>query len=185
MTRHKKNPLRPLTEPERQQLVQIGRSTRTPARQVERARILLAVAAGKDYTEAARSVGRKSGDAVSQLVQRFNREGLAALTPRHGGGFRTCYGEVERERILREVRRTPKRAVDGTATWSLKTLQRALRVAADGLPTISQGTILKVLHEAGFRFQKNGSWCETGVVLRKRKGTVVGVIDPETEGKKN
>ena len=31
--------------------------------------------------------------------------------------------------------------------------------------------------------QKDGSWCKTGTVLRKRKERVVEVTDPETEGK--
>lgn len=37
------------------------------------------MAAGKSYTEAARAAGRRSGDAVSDLVARFNREGVCAL----------------------------------------------------------------------------------------------------------
>jgi hypothetical protein len=48
--------------------------------------MLLAVADGSDYQAAARAAGRASGDAVSRLVARFNREGIAALDPRHGGG---------------------------------------------------------------------------------------------------
>ena len=40
--------------------------------------MLLAVAGGDDYQTAARSAGRRSGDAVSHLVARFNAEGLAA-----------------------------------------------------------------------------------------------------------
>jgi hypothetical protein len=35
---------------------------------------------------------------------------------------------VEQERILAEARRRPDREQDGTATWSLSTLQQALRV---------------------------------------------------------
>lgn len=64
------------------------------------------------------------------------RDGLAAVEPRHGGGQPT-YGPEERERILAEVRRPPEREQDGTATWSLVTLQRALRRAPDGLPRVS------------------------------------------------
>src|SRR4051795_13682613 len=86
MSRRKKDPLRESTEPERQELNQLSRSQVAPAVEVTRARILLAVAAGDDYQDAARAVGRRSGDAVSHLVARFNAEGTAALTPRHGGG---------------------------------------------------------------------------------------------------
>src|SRR5215210_3319991 len=86
MTRRQKDPLRALTQEERNLLVRISRSHAEPASHVARAKALLAVAEGKSYTEAAKTAGRRSGDAVSHLVSRFNREGLAALEPGHGGG---------------------------------------------------------------------------------------------------
>jgi hypothetical protein len=185
MTRRQKAPLKALSEEERRSLEQISRATSVPVVQVERARLLLAVADGQNYVQAAATVGRKSGDAVSHLVERFNVEGLTALVPRHGGGYPIQYGQAQQERIVREVRRTPDRASDGTATWSLKTLQRALRRAPDGLPIVSTATILKVLDEAGFSYQQNGSWCETGTVVRKRKTGPVTVKDPQTDAKKS
>jgi transposase len=176
MTRRQKDPLRPLTEEERNLLVRISRSRAEPASHVARAKALLTVAEGESYTEAAKAAGRRSGDAVSHLVWRFNREGLAALEPGYGGGRRTIYAAPERERILAEVRRRPDRERDGSATWSLSTLQRALRRAPDGLPGVSTYTIWKVLKEAGFDWQRTRSWCETGKVKRKRKsGEVVEV----------
>jgi transposase len=185
MTRRQKNPLRPLTEEECKLLVRISRSHAEPASHVARAKALLTVAEGKSYTEAAKAAGRRSGDAVSHLVSRFNREGLAALEPGHGGGPRTIYAAPERERILAQVRRKPDREEDGTATWSLSTLRRALRRAPDGLPEVSTYTIWKVLKEAGFEWQRTRSWCETGRVKRQRKsGEVVEVIDPDAEAKK-
>ncbi len=83
MSRRKIDPLRELTEPERRELEQLARSQVAPAVEASRAKILLAVADGHDYQHAARSVGRRSGDAVAHLVARFNAEGTAALTPRH------------------------------------------------------------------------------------------------------
>ena len=184
MTRRRKDPLRPLTDEEREVLTRISRAQSEPAGHVARAKELLAVADGASYTAAAKAAGRKSNDAVSQLVSRFNQEGLAALEPRHGGGPEVIYGVEERKRILAEFERTPDREQDGTATWSLTTLQRALREAPDGLPNISTYTIWRVLHEAGWTCQKDRTWCKTGTVQRKRKEGVVEVTDPETEGKK-
>jgi hypothetical protein len=66
----------------------------------------------------------------------------------------------------------------------LSTLQRALRQAPDGLPDVSTYTIWVVLQEAGWSWQKNRSWCETGKVKRKRKGEVVEVNDPDATAKK-
>ncbi len=185
MSRRRKDPLRPLTEEERTVLIQIARAQSEPASHVARAKMLLAVADGQTYQAAAEMAGRRSNDAVSQLMRRFNREGVAALVPRHGGGPAVKYGRAERERILVEARRQPDRERDGTATWTLSTLQRALRQAADGLPRVSTYTIWCVLHEAGLSWQKSRTWCETGKVKRKRKVGVVEVVDPDTEAKKN
>jgi transposase len=145
---------------------------------------LLAVADGKTYGAAARAAGRRSNDAVSQLVSRFNQVGLAALEPRHGGGPAIKYGAVEQARILAEVRRKPDLARDGTVPWSLSTLQQSLRQAEDGLPDVSTYTLWIVLQANGFSWQKDGSWCDTGKVLRKRKAGVVEVIDPDAAPKK-
>jgi len=143
------------------------------------------VSRGVEYERAAREVGRRDGDRVAALVKRFNEEGLAALGSRHGGGPQVIYGVTERERILREVRRTPTCEVDGTASWSLSTLQRALREAKDGLPKVSEDTIRKVLLEAGYDWQQSRSWCQTGQVVRQRQAGSVVVTDPDSEAKKN
>jgi transposase len=185
MTCRKLDLLRALTGEEREVLTQISRSASEPASNVARTKALLAVADGKNYTEAAHTAGGRAGDAVAQLVARFNREGLAAIAPRHGGGAQPLYGSAARERILREARRKPDREPDGTATWSLTTLQRALRRADDGLPHVSTYTIFKVLHEAGFSWQPSQTWCETGQVKRKRKVEVVAVTDPDADPKKS
>jgi transposase len=179
-----KTPLRPLAEGERRLLTQIARAPSERADRVARATALLAVADGAGFAAAARAAGRRAGDAVAQLVARFNEEGLAALDARHGGGPPVRYGPAERDRILREVRRSPDREGDGTATWSLATLQRALRSAPDGLPTVSTFTILQVLHDAGLTWQRDRTWCDTGVVKRKRKAGVVEVVDPATAAKR-
>src|SRR5882762_6360082 len=105
MSRRRKDPLRTLTDDERQELIRLSRSQAASAVRVARAVMLIAVADGSDYQEAAQSAGRKSGDAVSHLVARFNREGLAALDPRHGGGHNPTYDTAARDRILREAAR--------------------------------------------------------------------------------
>jgi transposase len=184
MSRRQKDPLRPLSEEERAELVRLSRSHTASAVEVIHARELLAVSEGASYTDAARAVGRRSGDAVGRLVTRFNREGIRATRIRHGGGPVKQYGRAEEERILREVRRPPDREADGTATWSLTTLQRALRRAPDGLPRVSTRTIWCVLQDAGITWQRDRSWCDTGRAVRKRKGGSVEVTDPDAVPKK-
>lgn len=184
MARPQKEPLRPLTAEEREILKQVARGQSEPASHVARAKALLAVAAGKTYVKAAQAAGRRSGKAVSQLVSRFNQEGLVAIEPRHAGGPQVIYGAAEQQRILAEARRKPDREADGTASWSLTTLQQALRQAADGLPQVSTYTIWMTLHQANWSWQQDRTWCETGKVKRKRKAGVVEVVDPDAIPKK-
>jgi transposase len=180
-----KEPLRPVTAGERRALAQVARASSERAERVARAKALLAVADGARFTAAAGVAGRRSGDTVAQLVSRFNTEGLAALEPRHAGGPPVVYDASTRERILREFRRPPDREQDGTATWSLTTLQRALRRAPDGLPTVSTWTILQTLWDAGYTWQQSRTWCHTGTVIRKRKAGPVTVTDPDATPKKS
>jgi hypothetical protein len=186
MSRQQKDRLRPLPAEERATLARIGRAGSERADRVARAKALLAVADGAPYTVAAAVAGRRSGDGVAQLVGRFNQAGLAALAGRHGGGPVPQYGPAERDRILREFERPPDRQADGTATWSLTTLQRALRRAPDGLPRVSTWTILQTLWDAGYTCQQDRTWCRTGTATRKRKdGSVVTVSDPDATPKKS
>lgn len=176
--------LRPLTDDERVALEAITRASAERADRVARAKIVLAVAAGAAFSAAAHQGGRRSPRAVATLVGRFNAEGVAAVDPRHGGGPPRVYGPDAYERILREVRRTPDREADGTAMWSLTTLQRALQTAPDGLPGVSTWTILQALWAAGYTWQESRTWCHTGTVLRTRKAGPVEVTDAEAAEKR-
>ena len=101
--RPQKDPLRPLTAEERKILKQVARAQSEPASHVARAKALLVVAAGKNYVKAAQAAGRRSGKAVSQLVSRFNQEGLAAIEPRHAGGPQVLYGAAEQQQRCCEI----------------------------------------------------------------------------------
>ncbi len=166
MSRHQKDPLRPLTADERKELARLSRWPSAPAAQVERARALLAIADGASYTAAAHQVGRRHNETISAWVSRFNREGLAAVRPGHGGGAWIRYGADAQQRILAEWARMPRREPDGSATWSLSLLQKALRKAPDGLPQVSTFTIWRTLHEAGLSWQKSRTWLD----LRRKSG---------------
>ena len=178
-----KAPLRPLSAQEYQQLQHIVKATSERLDRIRRAKALLAVAGGHSFTHAAQQAGFKSGDSVAQLVVRFNLHGLAALDIAGGRGRRPTYDSAARTRILQKVQTPPNREQDGTASWSLSTLQRSLRAEEGGLETIGATTIKEVLYQAGYSYQRTRSWCPTGTALRKRKQGVVTVIDPDMEEK--
>src|SRR5439155_8534195 len=184
MPHPQKEPLRAFAPDERSGLEAVARAGSERADRAARAKALLAVAAGAPFAVAARAAGRRSGAAAAKLVARFNAHGLAAVAPRHGGGPPVAYAAAARERILRELRRPPDRERDGTATWSPGTLQRALRAAPDGLPTVSTWTILQALRGAGYSWQAERTWCHTGTVVRQRKAGPVSVTDPDATPKK-
>ena len=186
MPRRQNHPLRELTAEEYQELERLSRASSESAARVARAKALLAVSRGHSYTGAAQTSGRRSGDAVSHLVERFNQEGLTALTPRHGGGAKTQYRSGHRQQIVELAQQLPDLESDGVSQWSLSTLQRRLRAQENGdFSTVSTYTLWQVLHEAGQSWQQSRSWCKTGTALRRRKSGDVIVTDPDTEAKKN
>jgi transposase len=175
------HPLRTLTQEEEQTLQRIVKATSERVDVVKRAKAILAVRAGQSYKQAAREAGYMSGDSVSQLVERFNQQGLAALLIAPGRGRKETYTLLERERIVQEFRRAPDREHDQTATWSLMMLRGALR--KEVLPDVGASTIRGVLHEAGYRFGKTRTWCPTGTAIRVRKAGTVTVQDPKAPEK--
>ena len=177
-----KEPLRTLNEREERELQRVVKASSERVDVVKRAKALLAVRAGKAYTEAAREAGMKSGDSVSQLVGRFNQRGLVALLIAPGRGRKETYTQEQRARILAEVQREPERKADQTATWSLSRLQRALR--RSDLPQIARETIRLTLHECGYSYQRTRTWCRTGYALRVRKAGTVTTYDEQTPEKK-
>lgn len=184
MAAHRKDPLRIITKRELQELKHISRSQVEASSRVAHAKTLLAVHDGHSYTEAAHLSGRKSNDAVAHLVSRFNKEGLRSLDIRHGGGNPVVYDDSKRRKIVELARSMPDREKDGTATWSLTTLQASLRKQKD-LRQVSTFTIGKSLHDAGLSWQESRTWIDTGFALRKRKDGAVVVEDIDKDVKKS
>jgi transposase len=181
--RRAKIALRSLTSEEETTLHRLSKATSERVDTVRRAKALVAIAAGKSFTQAAREASFKSSESVSQLIERFNVQGLSILSIAPGRGRKATYDSQARTRILQEVQREPDREKETTATWSLKILEKALRKR--DLPRIGASTIGRVLHEAGYSVQQSRTWCQTGTAQRKRKAGVVTVRDPHAEEKKD
>ncbi len=181
MASPQKEPLRGVTTVERAALAPIVRASSERVDRVRRATALLAVAQGTSFARAARQAGFRGGGAVAALVVRFNEQGMAALTIADGRGRKPTDDGHARRRIVATARAQPERRGDGTATWSLGTLQRRLR--RDGMARVGTSTIRRVLQDAGSSYQRTRTWCPTGTAQRVRKRGVVTVVDPRTEGK--
>jgi transposase len=178
MGRQQKAPLRSLSGQETAELTRISKARSARLDQVQRARALLAVAEGRSFSQAAQLTGF-SNEGISRLVERFNAAGLAVLESAAGRGRQPTYDRQARDQVLAALHRTPDREQDGTATWSLRLLERALRHSEPALPAIGATTIRRILQEAGYSYQRTRTWCQTGQVQRKRKEGVVTVVDPD------
>jgi transposase len=170
-----------LSADERRTLARVAKASSERLDRIRRARALLAVAASGQLAPAAQVAGYRSVTSVTQLVQRFNQRGLAALGIGAGRGRRPTYDPAARARIVALAQQEPRRREDQTASWSLSTLRRRLR--QEGLPRIGRSTIRRVLQDAGSSYQRTRTWCPTGTALRRRKSGVVQVVDPDTEEK--
>ncbi len=182
MGRPRKEELRDLKEEERRELKRVEKATSERIDAVKRAKALLEVSEGTTFSAAGQKVGL-SGEAVAQLVRRFNQRGLAALEIAAGRGRKPTYTSEQRGWVIVEVQREPDRKKDQTASWSLMLLRNALR--KNRLPHIGAETIRHLLHEAGYSYQRTRTWVHTGYALRKRKSGTVTTYDQETLEKKD
>jgi transposase len=182
MATPQKEPLRAVAPEEQAALERLVRSSSARVDQVRRATALLAVAQGYGFAAAARQAGFGSSTTVAKLVVRFNRQGLAAVRIAAGRGRKPTSDLPARARIVATAQRSPDRKTDGTATWSLSTLERTLR--REGFPRLGGTTIRRVLEAAGSSYQKTRTWCPTGTAERQRKSGIVPVTDPQTELKR-
>lgn len=177
--------LRPLSDREFQELTRLAKASSERLDVVRRSKALLEVAKGTSFSQTARTTGFKTGDGVVVLVKRFNDKGLAALKIASGRGPKPTYDAAAREKIVETLQQPPDRLEDQTATWSLTTLERSLRLKEPGLNKIGATTIARIARQAGFSYQNSRSWCQTGTVKRKRQAQIVSVTDPRSEEKKD
>jgi transposase len=171
-----------MTATEQAMLQRVRRASSERLDRVRRATALLAVVDGASFAAAARQAGFHSASSVTSVVVRFNAHGLGVLDVGVGRGRKATYDASARAQIVATAQRPPDRKTDGTATWSLSTLERTLR--REALPAVGATTIRRVLEDAGSSFQKTRTWCPTGTAQRKRKAGVVTVTDPQTEAKR-
>jgi hypothetical protein len=103
MSRHQKDPLRPLTVDERKELTRLSRSQSAPAAEVDRARALLAIAEGASY-DGLRVVGHQArehehaNDRNSELKHASSKEDV----------HQRCDDEADQAHDQERAEMTPK-----------------------------------------------------------------------------
>jgi hypothetical protein len=121
-----------LTDEQREALTCWSQSRTLPAGDVFRARLILALANGKTYSEIERELGT-SRPTIARWKQRFEDQGLAGLDPQHKGSKpRTATPAVQ----AKVLRKTLKRPEDGSTHWSCRKM-----AAASG---ISKSTVQRI-----------------------------------------
>src|ERR687893_703019 len=149
---------------DRRELQRRARSKGAPAREVERARIVLLAAEGMPGKQIATTVGCAEPTVVTWR-RRYAEAGLAGLEDLPRPGKPSPLPEALRDRVL-ELTLTEPPAQFGAAHWSSRMLAAAL--AAEGSP-ISHVTIARIWHRFGVQ-----PW---------RAGTLKFSPDPQLGGK--
>jgi transposase len=129
-----------LTEDQRQTLQQWSRGRSLPARQVERARIVLLAADGKQDLEIAAEIGI-SNQKAARWRKRFLKLGLAGLekdAPRPG---RTP--TITAAKVQEVVRKTTQEKPGNATQWSTRTMAEAAG--------LSEKSVRRIWHKHGLK----------------------------------
>ncbi len=183
MTRPPNIQLRPLSGAEFAELARVSKATRARLDHVRRAQAVLAVTTQQSFACAAHTAGFRSSATISALIRRVNAGGLAVLAIAPGRGRKPTYSSAVHQYILARAQQPPDRQQDGTAPWSIHTLQTVLRATLPDLAHLGATTIRRVLYAVGYSSQRTRTWCPTGMAQRVRKEGVVTVYDPHTAEK--
>jgi transposase len=109
---------------------------------------LALVLEGKSRTEAAQAAGMDR-QTLRDWVHRYNDEGLAGLSDRHGGGTQRLLSSEQEAELAQWVRQGPTLAEHGVVRWRRSDLARAI-AARFGI-VLAERSMSDVLRRLGFR----------------------------------
>jgi transposase len=158
-----------LSGDDRRELESWVRKQTAPQRQVQRARIVLASAAGKTSKEIARELGLRSAT-VSKWRVRFAGHGMAGLADAPRPGKPLTYDRATERRILAQLDQPPPA---GFATWNG-------RLVAQALGDVSTDQVWRVLRRHRIQLQRRRSWClSTDPQFAEKAADIVALyLDP-------
>jgi transposase len=146
---------RELMADERAELERRARARTEPARVVERARLILAVADGQTAPAAAAALGQIARTG-RRWVQRFNAAGLAGLEDRPRSGRPVTYGPAVVGEVLAAALTKPDTLGLPFACWTLDRLEAYLN-EAKGI-AIKRSRIDELLVAEGLRWRTQETW---------------------------
>src|ERR1700691_6295884 len=111
-----------VTEQQRGELSKWAASRTLPAGDVFRARLILALADPRTYSQIMSSLGT-TAPTISRWKQRFEEQGMAGLDPRHKGSQPRVANAAVQARIARKTQQKPS---DGSTHWSCRKMAEAL-----------------------------------------------------------
>jgi len=147
--------LRTLTVDERKELERLARSRTEEARLVQRAKILLGLAAGERPHQVADRVGGGRA-AAYEWLHRFNAEGLKGLTDHPRPGRPYTYTAAQRAEVIAAALTDPQSLGLPFASWTLDRLRADLS-EHKGIG-IKRTRIDEILIAEGLRWRKQETW---------------------------
>jgi transposase len=105
-----------LTDEQREDLTQWAHSRTLPAGDVFRARLVLALAEGQSYRHIMTTL-QTTAPTISRWKQRFEKDGIEGLNPRHKGSRPRVADAAVQARIARKTQQKPS---DGSTHWSCR-----------------------------------------------------------------
>ena len=154
-----------LTDEEHDQLTGWTRQGTTEQRLAQRARIVLAGAAGKTTKEIASQMRLRQAT-VSKWRTRFRKERLAGLVDSPRSGKPPRYDEDTERRILAKLDEAPP---EGYTTWTGGLVAKALG-------DVSAHQVWRVLRKRGIQLQRRRRWClSTDPQFAPKAADIVGL----------
>jgi transposase len=159
--RKPREPLRELSEHERQELERAVRARNTPKSLDLRARIILAAVKCEHDYEIAYRLGCDHRT-VRKWIGRFNAQGLAGLRDAPRPGQPRRYGPEVRLEVVALLSRDPRGVLgakaQGRSSWTLQLLSEALLATGYTHRLIPVSVLHAWLHEADVRFKQAKRW---------------------------
>src|SRR5919112_2684317 len=147
--------LRALTAGERSAVEALARSRTAPARQVERARVVLRASRGETPPGIAEALGLDA-ETVRRRIRRFNAEGLAAFDDHHRSGRPATYSADEVAVVIAAALTSPRSLGLPFASWTLDRLAAYL-LEHKGI-AMRRSRIDEVLLAEGLRWRRHEIW---------------------------